>query len=214
MPYSLMLAISSSVMGTDLYIAGMPQMVEQLSCTTQKVQWTITSSVIGGSIGTLFVGPISDFYGRYKLLILMQCLAGLAAIACGFATVVETVIGMRFLYGFMGAGANVITFAMLSETFERRRAATYMAYMTSMITFSLIIAPFLGGMIIKIYNWRGCFFILGLLNILTGLGVYMTSFETLKERKTFHLISVFKNYRKVLSDSIYLRLSLIPAFMM
>lgn len=169
---------------------------------------------MGGGVATTLLGPISDIFGRYKILVVMQLLASFSAIACGFSNSAEMLIVWRFVFGFMGAGAGVLSYAMLSDAFERRVAAKYMAYMTSVLTFSLIIAPLLGGVIVDYKNWRWCFFVLGIFNFIAFLFVYFGCFETLNSKKEFKVKTIINIYKHLILDKIYLRLILIPALML
>ncbi|EPN7078778.1 MFS transporter, partial [Acinetobacter baumannii] len=54
----------------DMYLSSLPQMSVDLASSAQQIQKTITVFLVGFSIGMLFYGPLSDIYGRKKILII------------------------------------------------------------------------------------------------------------------------------------------------
>ena len=51
-------------MTIDMYLPGVPAMVEDLRADAGLVQLTVTVFVVGLAAGQVLVGPLSDAYGR------------------------------------------------------------------------------------------------------------------------------------------------------
>lgn len=211
MPYALMLTAGAAIMGTDIYIPGMPQMAQELGTTHALVQRTITAGVIGGSAAALIIGPLSDAQGRYKLLLFSQIFTTVAALLCGLSDAIGWSIFFRFLYGFGSAGGNVLTVTMLTEGFAKDRAEKYVGWLVSVIAFSLVAAPLLGGFLVENTSWRSCFFASAALNFLSSALIWGTVHETLKKPQAWNGRASLASYKKVLSDRVYLRLVCVPA---
>ena len=54
---------------TDFYLPALPSLTDYFSASASSVQMSLTMSMLGLACGQLLVGPISDKFGRKKLLI-------------------------------------------------------------------------------------------------------------------------------------------------
>jgi hypothetical protein len=70
---------------TDMYLPGLPAMTKFFGTTVSLVQLGITASMIGLAAGQLFVGPVSDKYGRRRPLIASIATFIISTIFCIFA---------------------------------------------------------------------------------------------------------------------------------
>src|SRR5699024_10949431 len=62
MPLGAMAALGA--LTTDMYLPSLPEVVVDLAAGEASVQFTITATLIGGAVGQLLIGPLSDRYGR------------------------------------------------------------------------------------------------------------------------------------------------------
>lgn len=54
----------------DMYLPSLPKLTDDLQTGASLAQLTLTACLLGLSVGQLFVGSISDIYGRRKPLII------------------------------------------------------------------------------------------------------------------------------------------------
>lgn len=80
----------------DMYLPSLPQMSVDLASSAQQIQKTITVFLVGFSIGMLFYGPLSDIYGRKKILIIGISIYIFASIGCTLSESVEQLTLFRF----------------------------------------------------------------------------------------------------------------------
>lgn len=68
----IMISLFSAIipLSIDLYLPVLPKMVEKLSTTQSLVNLTLTFFYIFFGISTLLLGPLSDKYGRKKILLI------------------------------------------------------------------------------------------------------------------------------------------------
>jgi len=51
---------------SDIYLPSLPEVARDLHTTTTAVQLTMTGVLVGGAVGQLVVGPLSDRFGRRR----------------------------------------------------------------------------------------------------------------------------------------------------
>ena len=55
-------------LATDMYLPALPALSSEFSASTSATQLTLTMTMLGMAIGQIFLGPLSDMYGRKALL--------------------------------------------------------------------------------------------------------------------------------------------------
>ena len=89
----------------DLYLPAFPLLADDLGASQAAVQLTLTADVIGIVIGQLILGPMSDAWGRRRLLISSTLVCAVASELCALAPSVTLLIIWRFVQG-LAAGAR------------------------------------------------------------------------------------------------------------
>lgn len=90
----------------DAYLPGLPQLTRDLGTTTAAAQLSLTSFVVGMSLGQLVVGPVSDALGRRRPLVAGMVAFALASLVCVFAPGIVTLDAVRVVEGFAGGPAS------------------------------------------------------------------------------------------------------------
>lgn len=142
---------------TDLYVPALPQLAAEFAATPARVQWTLSSYLMGFAVGQLLYGPLSDKYGRKPLLMVgfLAYLAGTAASA--LAPAVDALTAARFLQGVGGAGPIIIARAIVRDMYEGSRAGRQLSLMSTIMGVAPIVSPVLGGLLAVWFGWRASF---------------------------------------------------------
>ena len=142
---------------TDTYLPAMPAIRDHFGVDMAAVQLTLSVALLGGAIGQLFYGPLSDRFGRRPLLIGGLCIYVLASAACLFATSIESLIAARFFQVFGSIAAPVLARAMVRDLHEREAAARMLSLMGIVNGLGPILAPIIGGVLLAYFDWRASF---------------------------------------------------------
>lgn len=209
----LMLVVMCCVFSVDIYIPSLPQMVNFFATTQEKIQFTITAGMLGSTILTIFIGPLSDAFGRRKLIVFCQFGFSLMTYLATLATSVEMLIVARVFQGMLNVGGMVLSFAIISDVSHGKMIAIRFSYITTTITTSLVLAPFIGGLLAVYDDWRYCFWLLSFLSFISASLLFFLLPETNKIKKPFSILKTTKNYQKIFTNKIFLILIFIPSMM-
>lgn len=198
---------------TDFYLPALPALGSYFTTSASMVQLTLTVSMIGLAIGQLFIGPLSDRYGRKMPLIVSLILFILSTIGCLGSTTIGQFLVFRFIQGIAGAGGVVISKSIATDLYEGKQLARFFSMLSSVQGLAPICAPVLGGLLLTVTDWRGIFqtlLIIGFLLLLTT-----TRFrESLQTPVTGGLSAAFKAYLPVMRNRCFMRYVLVQAMAM
>ncbi|VTQ53976.1 molybdopterin biosynthesis protein [Campylobacter jejuni] len=163
---------------TDLYLPALPEMAGDLNTSTASAQLSLTAGLLGLGFGQLLFGPLSDRYGRMRLLLWSLALLLAASVWCAVAQDINQLIVARLLQGIAGAGGAVLSRAVARDLYNGHELTRFFALLMLVNGLAPIVAPVLGGAMLNWMNWRGIFGVLALIAIL------LFSFSSLKLHET------------------------------
>lgn len=186
---------------TDFYLPALPALTRYFYTTASAIQLSLTFGLVGLAGGQLFIGPLSDKYGRKKMLLISLILFLLATAGAILSANITLFLVNRLLQGAFGAGAIVISKSIATDLYEGKDLAKFFSIASIVQGLAPIFAPVLGGFLLEIMDWKGIFSILFLLAL--GLVIMLLFFkESLSpaNRVTQNVFQVFKNYGIVLRN--------------
>lgn len=192
----------------DLYLPALPTIADQLHTTSSAVQLTLTGTLAGLGAGQLLIGPLSDAFGRRRPLLAGTAVHVVASLLCVIAPNVATLGAFRVLQGFGAAAASVIAMAVVRDLYDGLRAAKVLSRLILILGASPVLAPTIGGELLRWTDWRGVFVglaVLGLvITLLAGLGLP----ETLpaERRLTGGVRGTARAYAALLTDRTFVAL--------
>jgi DHA1 family bicyclomycin/chloramphenicol resistance-like MFS transporter len=122
-----------------------------------SIQLTLSLAFLGGAIGQLFFGPLSDRFGRRPVLIGGLVLYVGASVGCLLAQTIDQLICARFLQAFGSIAAPVLARAMVRDLHEREAAARVLSLMGIVLGLGPILAPIIGGVLQAAFGWHASF---------------------------------------------------------
>ena len=149
----------------DLYLPALPTLGSDLGASQQQVAVTVTMFLLGLAFGQVQAGALSDTYGRRRPLLAGLLLYALASLACALAPNIQVLMAARFLQGVGGAAGMAISNASVADYARGRAAARLMSRLAMIGGVAPVIAPLIGGQMLRVVSWRGLFI------VLTGVGL-------------------------------------------
>lgn len=169
-------------LSTDLYMPAIPEMTVYFKTTSTLMSFTMTIFFIFMAIGILILGPMSDKYGRKKILIISISISFLFSAACAFAPNITLLIIARAASAFGAGGMIVIATALIKDSFEGKAMSKVLSITQAFGLIAPMVAPILGAIILKVADWKMSFIVLAILTGVTLLGAFLLQ-DTLPVQK-------------------------------
>ncbi|MER5790163.1 Bcr/CflA family efflux MFS transporter [Streptomyces sp. NPDC001980] len=163
----------------DMYLPSLPEVTRSLGAPAATVQLTLTACLAGMALGQLVVGPMSDRWGRRRPLLAGLAVYVVATALCAVAPDVETLVAFRLAQGLAGAAGIVIARAVVRDLYDGVAMARFFSTLMLVSGVAPIIAPLIGGQILRVTDWRGVFVVLTVVGALLAALVWVRLPETL-----------------------------------
>ena len=162
----------------------------------------ISAFLIGFSIALLFVGTISDRYGRRWLMLASLIGFVVTSLAAAIAPSFEALLAARVAQGMAAAGGQVLVRAVVRDKFEGRAMAQIMSLAGMIFMAGPIIAPSMGQAMLALGPWRWIFVALAALGFCVWTWAFVRLPETLapEKRTPISVEAVAANAKVVVSD--------------
>jgi DHA1 family bicyclomycin/chloramphenicol resistance-like MFS transporter len=151
--------------------------------------------------GQLIYGPLSDRFGRRRVLLSGIVLYILTSILCAVSGGVWQLIGLRLLQAMGGSAASVVARAMVRDFFAGNQAARVLSLIMLVMGMAPLVAPLIGGYVLIWFGWRGVFWVLA--GFAVGcLVLVLTSLEEShppERRVRYGLFGTVRTYFRILS---------------
>ena len=149
------LLFSLVALSIDAMLPAMGEIANDLGVADRNdAQLVIGVFFLGNAFGQLLFGPLSDTFGRKRVIV-----AGLALFlfGCLVSVVAQSfsvlLIG-RLLQGLGAAGPRTVMVSMVRDLYSGRAMARIMSISMSIFILVPIIAPAVGQVILWVANWR------------------------------------------------------------
>lgn len=165
-------------------------------------QFVITAFMLGFGGAQLILGPLSDRFGRRRVLAAGLVVAVIANLGCALAGSFELLLAARFLSGCGVAAARVVTVAVVRDCYSGRAMARVMslAFMVFMIV--PVLAPTFGQLLLLVGPWPWIFAGIAAIAAMVLAWFLARLPETLPEarRQPIHPSRLVAAWRSVLQD--------------
>ena len=190
----------------DMYLPAFPDMSDDLASSASRIQLTLTACLIGLAVGQVFAGPLSDVLGRRLPLTVGLLSFAALSILCMIAPNVEILIALRFLQGMAGAAGIVLARAVVRDLYSGPALAQFFSLVLMVNGMAPILAPVIGGQLLRFTTWHGVFLVLGVFSLVLLLAVLLWVPETLpsERRQTGGITPMIASFRVLLTDRLFI----------
>lgn len=150
------LCMAMAAMSIDLLLPAFPEMRAAfgLEPGATEISRVITAFFVGLGLGQLVYGPLSDRFGRKRVLYAGIAVYVAGAVASTFAESLTTFAACRVVWGFGAACPRSLALAILRDTFEGDRMARVMSNVMATFILVPIVAPSVGAGLLSLGSWH------------------------------------------------------------
>lgn len=171
----------------DLYLPAIPAIAESMGEPLNRIQYTLSAYTIGYAVSQLIYGPLSDRFGRRVVMfpgIIFFILTNILAAVCSSA---NELIFVRVLQAMSAAAILVTIPAMIRDIFPQEQMAKALSSIMLVVIVAPLVAPLLGGQILKFFGWPSLFIFLA---IAAGLSMVLALFRVKETLPVEHRLIV------------------------
>jgi DHA1 family bicyclomycin/chloramphenicol resistance-like MFS transporter len=192
-------------MSVDMYLPALPAIGRDLGAPQSEIQLSLSLFFVAFALGQLVWGPIGDRFGRRGPTFAGLLLFVAGGTGCMFAADPFVLAGWRTLQGAGAAVTVVLCRAMVRDVYDRDRSAAVLSVMMLVMGAAPMLAPTVGGQILRFADWRFIFAVL----VAAGVAIMVPLWrmpETLPaaRRRSLHPVAVARTYLLLLRDRRYI----------
>jgi DHA1 family bicyclomycin/chloramphenicol resistance-like MFS transporter len=146
-------------LSNDLFVPSLPLVADGLAAGVGPVQLTLSTLLLGLSLGALIYGPLSDQYGRKPVLAFGLAIYVAAGVMAALADDLTTLIVWRFLQGLGASSGSVLARAIILDRWRGEQASRVLSWMAIVTFLSPVLAPVIGGQIAALGRWQTIFWV-------------------------------------------------------
>ncbi|BES85195.1 Bcr/CflA family drug resistance efflux transporter [Pectobacterium araliae] len=189
-------------LATNIILPAFPNIGITLGVSSMALSATLSSFFVTFALGQLFVGPLSDRFGRKWLVLggLITFMIGSAI--CALATTLPQLIGGRIIQALGACATAVLSRAIARDLFDGEKLARTLSLIMVAMAAAPGFSPLLGSAFTYLLGWRGIFIFVSALAIILAIHYSTRLGETLHadKRSTLSLPEILRNYARLLLD--------------
>jgi len=192
-PPRLVTLISMAAIGAltmDMFLPSLPTMADDFGVSYSSIQLSVTLFLATNAVMQLFLGPLSDRYGRRPVLLGALAIFCLASLGTIIAPNFETFLFARIMQAAVVAGL-VLSRAAIRDIYDTDKAASMIGYVTMCMAMVPMAAPTIGGWMASYLGWISNFWVMFVL----GLGTFALALFDMGETHTHRSTSIMGQFR-------------------
>ena len=206
--------IAVAPLAMDIYLASMPSMAAALQTSDDRIQLTLSLYMYAWSAAQVFVGPLTDRFGRRPALLVGLALFVAASVVCAAARDVDTLIAARIVQALAMATVAVVPRAVVRDLYAGEHAAHMLSLIGIVLGVAPIVAPIIGSHLHVWFGWQANFLFVAVYGAIAFTCVALVLPETIRarSRQATHPRVMLANYARLLRSRVFMGYLLVAAF--
>lgn len=198
----LAMTMALAPFATDTFLPAFPVMADALHTNIHTIALAIPVYMLVLALGQLIAGPLSDRFGRHRVMLSGLFIFAIASALIANVRSVEQLLSLRALQALGGGSAMVCVPALIRDHMSGKDAARFFSLVGLMMILAPAVAPSIGSILLEQFSWPSIFVFLtlyaGITIILMKLLLFNSSYQA---RVRVLNVKVWKRCAAVLSTA-------------
>ena len=201
----LLAAVSAlGPVGMQILLPALPVIKQKFYVTNDVAQLTLSLSMLAIAIGTLVYGPLSDKFGRKRVMLVGIVITIFGSIVCFVADSIMLLISGRFIQAFGGAVGLVLARAIVRDVYGPEEAARVIATLVMVMVVLPMMSPALGGELMQRFGFESVFIVIALASAIAFVFLFLWLPETLAKPVPFEGVkSMLMTFSKLFASRVF-----------
>ena len=166
-------------MANDMFLPAVESISDDFGVPIQQGQYAITWFIVGMISLQLYIGPLSDKYGRKIVIIAFGLISFLGILFSSMVPNIQLFFLCRFLSAVAAGAFGGACIASIMEFYPEKKVILIFAILSNITIFAPMLGPVFGSIILVLFNWRMIFFIDSFILIFSIISIAVFMPETL-----------------------------------
>lgn len=180
---TLVLITGMSALSMSIFLPSLAAMTTYFDTEYAIMQIALSGYLAATAVLQVFIGPISDRYGRRVLVLGSLAIFVIASVGAMLATSVEVFLFFRIMQAAV-ATSMALGRAIVRDMVPEDQAASMIGYVTMGMALVPMVGPMLGGAFEQAFGWQATFVFLAIASLCTFTLVFFDLGETVKGEGT------------------------------
>src|SRR5258708_944983 len=141
----------------DAYLPAFADIQRDFQASAADLQLTLTGYLLAFACMSLVHGPLSDAFGRRRVILSALLAFAVAALGCTLSPSVGWLTAFRVVQGMSAGVGTVVGRAIIRDCFDGAAATRLLALVSMIFSLSPALAPVFGGWVVTLFTWRAIF---------------------------------------------------------
>ncbi|WP_373481918.1 MFS transporter [Acetobacterium sp.] len=174
-----------------------------LNLTVSVAAMSVTAYMLAFGVFTLLFGPLSDRFGKVKIINIAAIGTAIFSILGAFAFNLPSLIFFRAMNGAFGAGIFPVTLALVGQSFDDQNRQKAIAKVMGLMFLGGATATIIGGALAYFGSWRLVYLAYGIAEFIIAM-IMLKTLE--RDQPVVEVLNIFEAYKEPLSNFRFMRL--------
>ncbi len=189
-----------------ILVPALPEIASTMHVSNPKAVQLVSTYLLGIAITSLFIGTLSDRFGRKKIIVIGALLYIISATLPLFADTLSEFAYLQFFQALGGGALLIMSHTIAVDSFQGKEREKALAIIYPMISISPPVAIFIGGAINHIWQWKSIYIfssLYTLIILLVGIFLFKDSLKQTKQ-KPINTKQLLKNYIHISTHRVFI----------